>query len=237
MSLYGARGRRVTDPLAHTPWSAPGTVAGFARGLPNEVLMRVAASERDRVRNGLAIDIGCGAARNAVALAQAGWRVMGTDLSAPMLTAARDRVAAEAPEARAWFALAPMDALPIATDCGDLVIAHGIWNLARSGQEFRCAVAEAARVARRGAPLFVFTFSRNTFPAETRPVGGETFVFTEFSGQPQCFLTAEQLIDEVGAAGFALDPGVPVSEYNRRADGTMALGGPPVIYEALFRKR
>jgi SAM-dependent methyltransferase len=237
MSLYGARERRVTDPLAHTPWSAPGTVAGFARGLPNEVLMRVAACERDRVPNGLAIDIGCGAARNAVALAQAGWRVIGTDLSAPMLTAARDRVAAEAPAARAWFALAPMDALPIAADCGDLVIAHGIWNLARSGKEFRRAVAEAARVARHGAPLFVFTFSRNTFPAETRPVRGESFVFTEFSGQPQCFLTAEQLIDEAGAAGFTLDPGVPLSEYNRRADHMMPLGGPPVIYEALFRKQ
>jgi hypothetical protein len=42
------------------------------------------------------------------------------------------------------------------------VVAHGIWNLARTTTEFRRAIAEAARVARPGACLFVFTFSRTT---------------------------------------------------------------------------
>ena len=51
------------------------------------------------------------------------------------------------------------------------------------------AVDEAARVAKPGAGLFVFTFSRHTLPAETLPVAGEPFVFTQFSGEPQCFLT------------------------------------------------
>jgi len=58
-------------------------------------------------------------------------------------------------------------------------------------------VRDAARVARSGAALFVFTFSRNTFPADTTPVPGEPFVFTQFSGQPQCFLTESQLIEEL----------------------------------------
>ena len=64
MTLTMSRGdessERLTDPLADSPWSTPSTVAGFERGLPNEVLMRFAAAERERAVNGLAIDIGCG---------------------------------------------------------------------------------------------------------------------------------------------------------------------------------
>jgi hypothetical protein len=81
----------------------------------------------------------------------------------------------------------------------------------------------------------VFTFSRNTLPAETRPVDGETFVFTEFSGQPQCFLTAEELFAELDAVGFVPDPSVALTEHNRRRSGALHAGGPPVIYEAAFR--
>jgi hypothetical protein len=68
------------------------------------------------------------------------------------------------------------------------------------------------------------------------PVPGEPFVFTEFSGRPQCFLTAEQLLSELAGAGFAPHTGVPFSEYNRPRPGTPRLGGPPVIYEAAFRR-
>src|SRR5687768_13996586 len=145
------------------------------------------------------LDIGCGAGRNAVPLARAGWRVAGTDLSVAMLTAAAARVSDDSLAARLHLLLAPMEHLPFASHSFDLVVAHGIWNLARSGREFRDAVREAARVARPGAALFVFTFSRNTLPDTAEPVSGETFVFTQFSGQPQCFLTAEQLVTEMGA--------------------------------------
>ena len=123
------------------------------------------------------------------------------------------------------------------------MIAHGIWNLARSAAELRRAVREAARVAAPGAPLFVFTFSRHTFPAEITPVAGEPFVFTEFSGQPQCFLTAEQLVAELADAGFSPDPAVPLTEYNRPAPGSRPVAAAPatpsrpVIYEAAFRLR
>jgi hypothetical protein len=66
-------------------------------------------------------------------------------------------------------------------------------------------------------------------------VEGESFVFTEFSGEPQCFLTAEQLVAEMGDAGFVPDPEVPLTEYNRPASG-VRVSGPPVIYEAAFRR-
>jgi ubiquinone/menaquinone biosynthesis C-methylase UbiE len=131
--------------------------------------------------------------------------------------------------------LASMDRLPVRDRSCDLVIAHGIWNLARSSDDFRKSVREAARVARPGAGLFVFTFSRNTLATDAAPVPGEPFVFTQFSGEPQCFLTEEQLVSELALAGFAREPSVPIREYNRPAPGALRTGG-PVIYEGIFRR-
>lgn len=209
-------------------------VAGFAQSSPNDVLMRFADVERRRVPGGRAVDIGCGAGRNAVPLAQAGWCVIGADYSWPMLVAAQERARTEG--VRVDLALAPMERLPFADRSADLVIAHGIWNLALSATQFRTAVREAARVARPGAALFVFTFSRHTLAPDAQPIANEPFVFTQFSGQPQCFLSEEQLLEEMAAAGFAHDATVPLTEYNRPRPGALRTGGPPVIYEAAFRR-
>lgn len=214
-------------------WSTPETVAGFARGAPNLTLMDFAA--RQYTRGGRRVlDIGCGAARNAAPLARAGWDVLGTDTSWPMLRAAHVRAVDEGVGDRLDVVAAAMDALPVVDGSADLVIAHGIWNLASSGEEFRRGVREAARAARPGAALFLFTFSRHTLSAHLEPVAGETFVFTEFAGEPQCFLTEEQLVEELGAAGFVPDPGLPLTELNRPA-GLVRTGG-PVIYEGGFRR-
>lgn len=223
------------DPLAGTNWSAEGTVRGFAQSAPNTVLMRFAEGEAGRCGHGHALDLGCGAGRNAVPLAGDGWRVLGMDLAWPMLLAAADRgVAAGLSDRLAWV-LSPMEQIPTRDSSFDLIVAHGIWNLAPSSRIFRRGVEEAARVARPGAGLFVFTFSRSTFPPETPPVPGESFVFTQFSGEPQCFLTEDQLVEEMGRAGFVIDPAVPMTEYNRPHAGGPRLGGPPVILEASFR--
>ena len=223
------------DPLAGSPWSSPETVAGFVHSPPNAVLMRFAEEELARVPGGRLLDLGCGAGRNAVPLAQRGWTVVATDLSWPMLAAAAKNAAENGVVDRVGLVLAPMDQIPAHDRSFDLVIAHGIWNLARSASEFRRAVGEAARVARPGAALFVFTFSRNTLPPEVEPIAGEPFVFSQFSGEPQCFLTAAQLLAELGAAGFSRDPVVPLTEYNRPQSGVIRTGG-PVIWEAAFRR-
>ena len=223
------------DPLAGSQWSTPGTVAGFARSAPNAVLMTFAEQELQRVGRGRVLDLGCGAGRNAVPLARLGWTVVGTDLSWPMLGAAATRRREDRLDDRLHLVLAPMESIPAKDHSFDLVIAHGIWNLARSAAQFRRALDEAARVAKPGAGLFVFTFSRNTFPPETEPVPGEPFVFTEFAGEPQCFLTEAQLVAELGRVGFALDPGVPFREYNRRPPEALSSVTMPVIYEAAFR--
>jgi SAM-dependent methyltransferase len=228
-------GARLTDrdPLAGSSWSDPRTVQGFVQSPPNATLLDVAA--RAATPGGRLLDIGCGAGRNAVPLAHAGWHVVGVDLSSPMLAAAARRLETEALPSRLDLVLAPMAPLPFAAQTFDFVVAHGIWNLARSGEEFRGGAREAARVAKPDAPLFVFTFSRHTLPDSVAPVPGESFVFTQFSGQPQCFLTAEQLVAEMAAAGFAPDPAFPLKELNR-SPGRLHTGGPPVIYEGMFRR-
>jgi ubiquinone/menaquinone biosynthesis C-methylase UbiE len=178
------------------------------------------------------LDLGCGAGRNAVPIATLGCNVLGTDIEWPMLEAAARRARAQGVASRTQWALAPMDRLPAPDGAFDVIVAHGIWNLARSGAEFRRGVAEAARAAQPAAGLFVFTFSRHTLAPDAEPVAGETFVFTQFSGEPQCFLTEMELVAELGAAGFT--PLGPLAEHNRPRPGQLNPGG-PVIYEGTFR--
>ena len=221
------------DPLAGSPWSTPSTVAGFVQSPPNETLLQAATDEwRAAAR---LLDIGCGAGRNALPLARVGWDVYGVDLSLPMVTTARSRLAAAQLTDRARVLLAPMDRLPFASASFDFIVAHGIWNLARSGGEFGRALDEAARVARPGCALFLFTFSRHTLTPEAEPAPGESFVFTQFSGQPQCFLTEEQIISELKARSFAPDARLPLRELNRLPEGALRTSTAPVIYEGLFR--
>jgi ubiquinone/menaquinone biosynthesis C-methylase UbiE len=205
---------------------------------PNAELLRFADLERRLPGGGgLMLDLGCGAGRNAVPLAQQGWRVVGVDTSAEMLVAAQRWAREQGVERRVHLALAPMDRLPVRDRTCDLLVAHGIWNLARSGSEFRHAIREAARAARRGAALFVFTFSRTTLSPDAEPVPGESFVFTQFSGRPQCFLTAEQLVSELAHVSFVPDPAVPLTELNRPERGALQLQRVPVIHQAAFRYR
>jgi SAM-dependent methyltransferase len=218
--------------IGTSAWIDPGVVAGFAGAMPNLTLIDY-ADRRARSSSSLQVlDIGCGAGRNAVPLALSGAHVLGTDLSMPMLRAAQSRSAA----GRLHVVIASMHALPVGDHSFNLIVAHGIWNLARSGAEFRKAVAEAARAASPGAALFVFTFSRHTLPADAAPIEGESFVFTQFSGSPQVFLTRDQLIGELHAAGFEPDPDLPIRELNLPPPGQVRVGGAPVIYEAAFRK-
>jgi SAM-dependent methyltransferase len=209
-------------------------VAGFSQSPPNATLMAFAS--RERAAGGVhALDIGCGAGRNAVPLAEMGWHVLGTDLSWPMLAAAGRRAHESSLAGRLDVVQAPMERLPVRSGRADLIVAHGIWNLAGTTAQFRAAVREAARAAHPGTALFVFTFSRTTIPPDAIPVAGELFVFTEFSGEPQCFLTERQLNEELGEAGFVPDPAVPLTEHNRPRPGARRTGGPPVIYEGAFR--
>jgi ubiquinone/menaquinone biosynthesis C-methylase UbiE len=210
-------------------------VAGFTRTPPNAELLRFAETKLRLVGEGWALDLGCGAGRNALPLARLGWRVLGLDLSEPMLEETGRRVREEERTHHCHLARSVMDRLPVRDRRCDLLVAHGIWNLARSGAEFRAAVREAARVARPGAALFVFTFSRATLADQARAIEGESFVFADFSGEPQCFLTAEQLTAELAAEEFAPDAALPLIELNRPPRNALTMAQAPVILQGAFR--
>lgn len=217
----------VNDPLAGSAWSAASTVDGFCRSTANANLLAYAG----RLGHPLRIaDIGCGAGRNAIPLAATGAAVIAVDLSLPMIRAARARANGH----RLATVLAPMDALPVRDHSIDLIIAHGIWNLARSDSEWRAAVREAARIAAPLARLFVFTFSRHTISPGARPLPGQQYVFTDFAGSPQVFMTAAELIDELHRVGFEPDPDLALREHNLPPPGQQRIGGAPVIYEGGF---
>lgn len=199
--------------------------------------MQFATQEFDRHTDRRLLDIGCGAGCNAIPLAAMGWNVLGVDLSRPMLDAAQKRAQEHALTGRLQFRLAPMEKLPAEDQSYDFLVAHGIWNLARSTGELRQALREAARVARPGAALFIFTFSRSTLPANAEPVTGEPFIFTQFLSEPQCFLTETQLIEELDAAGFALESGETLREIDLRQPNSLRIQMAPVIYEGIFRRK
>ena len=221
--------------MVESPWDSPETVAGFTRTPANAELLRFAAMKLRTVGAGWALDLGCGAGRNMLPLARLGWRMLGIDLSVPMLLESARRGREEERTSRCHFARSAMDYLPLRDRSCDLLIAHGIWNLARSSAELRAAVREAARVAKPDAGLFVFTFSRATLSDEAQPIKGETFVFSDFSGEPQCFLTAEQLTAELAGEKFISDPEVPLIELNRQPRGSLTMAGAPVIHQGAFR--
>jgi SAM-dependent methyltransferase len=223
-------------------WEAPSTVENFRTSTPNEDLLQYAQELQSRRRSSArkplrVLDIGGGAGRNAVPLARLGLDVVCTDLSSPMLHAAQTKLHQEDAALHVHLVEAPISPLPLCDDAFDLIVAHGIWNLARSGAEFRAGVAEAARVARPGAALFLFTFSRHTIPESDAPVNGETFVFTQFNGEPQCFLSEDEIVHELGQAGFVLDPQGPLREFNRSPSPRVTAQGPPVLYQGTFTYR
>ena len=222
--------------LAGSVWAGAETVRGFVESPPNPRLLNYAGRELDRLAGrGVAVDIGCGAGRNTVPLARMGFSLIGVDMSWPMLEAAALAIRS-ARRRRAHLVFAAMDRLPLASASAQLVIAHGIWNLARSDTEFRAAIAEGVRVLAPGGALFVFTFSRNTLPETARPIPGNRFVFTQFSGQPQCFVTGRELRDELAAFDLLPDPALPLVEHNRPNHAQLRVRNGPVIYEGAFRK-
>jgi ubiquinone/menaquinone biosynthesis C-methylase UbiE len=172
-------------------WTDAGTVDGFKTAPPNPTLIDYARRLLGDRRPAHALDIGCGAGRNAVPLATLGWTVTGIDFSRPMLEGARTRAAGMALQ----VALATFERLPVRDACCDLVVAHGIWNLASSDDQFRTGLREAARVARPGARLFVATFRRQKLL---------------LSGLAHYVVTDDQLRQELAAAGFDGDPDLPL---------------------------
>lgn len=220
--------------MSQNVWHRPETVAGFVTSPPNAVLMAWVK----RFSRGLPmsiLDIGCGAGRNAVPLASQGHRLTGIDSSPPMLEAARQRAFEAGVEEQCEFRLGTMERLDVPPASFDLVVAQGVWNLATSDLQLVAAVAAAAQAARAGAGLFVFTFSRHTLAADIQPLPGQRQIYDRFSGQPQAFLTADELDRLLASSGFVREEAGPLTEYNRPASlAPNTVASRPVLWEGTW---
>lgn len=219
-------------------WNRPETVANFVAADPNPVLMAWAERLAHRKGGPLDIlDIGCGAGRNALPLTRLGHAVTGLDAAPNMLQAARERWLAESQAGGLTLISGSMEHLPFADGSFDVVIAHGVWNLAVSDCQLEQALAEARRVSRTEAGLFVFTFSRLTLPAEARPVPFQQHIFSDFSGSPQCFLTEAELRAKLENHGFVPEHPGPLTVYNLPEPGSSGRPRRPVLYEGCWLAR
>ncbi|WP_328659987.1 class I SAM-dependent methyltransferase [Streptomyces sp. NBC_00334] len=123
-----------------------------------------------------ALDIGCGTGWDTLALAGAGYRATGVDLSEVALGLARDRAASQGPEGGAAggdgpaFEQADVRRLPFGEASFDLLVDRGC--LHHLGEEDREEYArEAARVLRPGGVLYLRGSRVETFPFKPLTTG------------------------------------------------------------------
>jgi len=103
-------------------------------------------------QDGPVLELGCGTGRVAVPVVKAGARLVGVDLSAPMLARARRRLARAAVADRALLVRGDIRHLPFRSGRGfGLVMApYGILQSLTRERDLRATLASVARVLRRG---------------------------------------------------------------------------------------
>lgn len=181
------------------------------------------------------LDLGCAGGRNAVFLADEGFDVEALDASPAMVAKTRERVGAilGPAEAERRVRVGRMDELsPAADGTFDLVVALGLYHCAQSRAEWDRALAETARVMKRGARLLVSVFTPETdlTGRGTRAVPGEPDVYEGFdSGGRHVLVDAAQLDREM--ARFGLLPVEPTRTARPRVET-----GRRVSANGLYRK-
>ena len=146
---------------------------------------------------GLALDLSCGTGHYALALAGRGRRVVGVDVSAPMLRVARAKGAQAKLDIR-WVR-ADASALPFRPDAFDLAtVILGLEFVAEPGR----ALQEAHRVLKPGGHLVVAILDRSGLWTRWRRLK-RRFVRSIWQGAR--FLGADELDDLLRARGFAAE--------------------------------
>jgi len=139
-------------------------------------------AETETLPPGRALDVACGAGRNAVWLARHGWRVTGVDFSDVALRAARELAVASGVEVE-WIEADAVTWVPPGR-AYDLVT---VMYLQLPARERRAALAHAASAVRPGGTLLV--------------VGHDLLNLTEGSGGPtqaDVLFTPDDVVAEIG---------------------------------------
>jgi SAM-dependent methyltransferase len=157
--------------------------AGEERTHASTAPSRFLVAETSRLAPGTALDLACGAGRNAVWLAARGWRVTGVDFSDVALRAARSLAAGSGVEVE-WIEADVVAWTPPA-GAYDLVC---VLYLQLPAPERRIALARAAEAVRPGGTLLV--------------VGHDLLNLTEGWGgptRPEVLFTPEDVVAEIGS--------------------------------------
>lgn len=180
-----------------------------ASSAPSEFLV----AETEALPPGRALDVACGAGRNAVWLARRGWRVTGVDFSDVALRAARDLAASVGVEVE-WIEADAVTWIP-PRRAYDLVT---VMYLQLPAAERRAALEHAADAVGSGGTLLV--------------VGHDLLNLTEGWGGPtqsEVLFTPEDVVSEIGGL---------VIESARRVRRAVAEGaGAREAIDALVRAR
>jgi SAM-dependent methyltransferase len=142
---------RTTAPIEGPDWSAkaPGWAELWA-GLADPARLAVLAAAR--VETGMRLlDVGCGTGELCQLAAGRGAVVSGIDAAEGMIAIARERLPG------ADLRVGPMEQLPWDDDSFDLVTA---FNALQFAADFAVALAETARVARRGGQVAICNWAR-----------------------------------------------------------------------------
>lgn len=204
-----------------TDWSDPDRVREFAAREPDHRLMAWMEGIGDPSALRV-LDLGCAGGRNAVYLAGLGVDVRALDATAAMVAATREGVARHVGEAAATdrVEVGRMDDLARYPDGAfDLVVALGVYQLARDEDELRRALAETARVVRADGELLSSVFGPGTrFPGRTlTPVDGHPYRHVDPAKDTICLLGADDLDRELARVGFT--PTVPTETVVRVRNG------------------
>lgn len=136
---------------------------------PSQELVATIAAQR-LPRGSVALDLGCGSGREAIFLAECGYRVCGVDFSREALRIARRRSVESGVSVR--WRRAPVTDLPVRDGTVDFINDRGCFHLIPDRDRGKLA-RELARVARSGAHILL-RGSRRAGPEGFVPVNKRT---------------------------------------------------------------
>lgn len=160
-----------------------------------------------------ALDIGCAAGRNTLALASIGVDVYAVDSSSAMIAKTRERLTAllGLAEAERRVSLGFMQALAFPDQSFDLVIALGVYHNADGPETWNKALGETARVLKPGGRLLTALFSPRSNPTGKglTQVPGVPHLYHGFTSEPLYLMDPVEL--DVDMKRLGLEPLVPTT--------------------------
>ncbi|HUY79661.1 MAG TPA: class I SAM-dependent methyltransferase [Ktedonobacterales bacterium] len=170
------------------PWNQP---------LPPPEVIALA----EQLAPGRALDMGCGAGRTCVYLAQRGWTCDGVDFVPEAIEMAQTRAQAEGVADRTRFVVASVTHIPTLSEPYDLVVDIGCMHNLR-GDDLRLYAAEVTRMLRPDGVYLLFAHLADDALADALPGETEPDMSHQLS---QRYGLSAQAILSVLTPHFALD--------------------------------